>query len=410
LADAIRIRAIGQETFLLEATVSDPATAAPLANAIAAEWQSGFQASQRAIAKAVAEQLAPAIARQTTRLADAEAALTAFLRPYRYTLRDPARLPAEAAVQVDELRAAIDSERRALRALQDRVRDAELTAAATAARAAVLPAVKPVKQSSARKLWFPLVGLLSGLVAGLAAAGVRDLLRHCLRDPGESQRLLGLPELGVIPTSQSHPSWESAFRNLLSMLWLSGAGQKRPRVVVLISPRGRAGVSTITCQLGVTLATTNRRVLLVDANLASPYLHRFFSMDNEYGLADVLSEEKPVEEYFFSQLAQETGVPGLYLLPAGSATARPGALAQLERLHDLLVRFRLEFHAVLIDAGAALASPDARLLARMADGAIQVHRAGRTTREQALESLHRLQDDGTAVFGTILNGADVPVA
>jgi len=73
---------------------------------------------------------------------------------------------------------------------------------------------------------------------------------------------------------------------------------------------------------------------------------------------------------------------------------------------QLLERFRREFNAILIDTPPMLMTPDARILGRLADGAILVIRAGKTTRDAAALAKQRLIEDGVPVLGTILNGWD----
>jgi capsular exopolysaccharide synthesis family protein len=384
----------------------DPAFAVEFANALAAEWDQSVRAQEAALRQRLAKQAAPSLSAQQARLSDAELALDDYLKPFKYSAA--VKIPAEAEIRIAELRSRIDSERRALHDLESRAAEADLRASLDFSRYRIISPAATASQQPTLRFWFPVWGLLAGLLLGFVAAFIEDFAASTVRAPGESPGFTDAPELGVIPSSQSSPFWEESFRQVLASLWLASTGQKRPRCVVITSPGTREGKSTVACQLAITLAATNRRVLLIDAHLRSPQLHKFFSLDNDYGLADVLNEPTEVEEYFFSQLAQDTGVDGLYLLPAGTLPGNAAALGNLDRLRDLLVRFRLEFHAVLIDAPPTLVSTEARLLARLSDGVIQVHRAGKTRRDDALESVCRLQGDGSTLFGTVLNGSATP--
>jgi MinD-like ATPase involved in chromosome partitioning or flagellar assembly len=106
----------------------------------------------------------------------------------------------------------------------------------------------------------------------------------------------------------------------------------------------------------------------------------------------MLAEESPVEEYRFEDLTLKTDIPGLYVLPTGSGETNIASKRYVDRLGELLTRFRLEFHAVLIDTPGTLEFPDARVIGRLSDGAVMVFRSGATEREKAAALGRRFQE------------------
>jgi capsular exopolysaccharide synthesis family protein len=142
---------------------------------------------------------------------------------------------------------------------------------------------------------------------------------------------------------------------------------------------------------------------LIDADLRKPRLHEIFHLSKCAGLSRFLKENSPVEDYPFEDLVCATEVPGLYVLPAGDDAGDISSLLYSSRMAELLWRFRLEFHTVLIDTPPMLHLPDARILGRQADGVVLVLRASQTNREHAVAAAHRLKEDGTRVVGSILN-------
>ena len=197
-----------------------------------------------------------------------------------------------------------------------------------------------------------------------------------------------------------------SFRTALASVWFTGQNEKRPRVFVLTSPNPAEGKTTVVSNLGISIANTNRRVLLVDGDIRKPRLHDIFGLDNRWGLGNLLEEDNPVEEYAFEDLACETRVPGLYILPSGTGDMNISSLRYHDRLADVLARFRLEFHAVLIDTPPVLKFADARLMGRLSDGVILVFRASETSRDDAGLALDRFEEDRTPVLGSILNDCD----
>jgi protein-tyrosine kinase len=311
----------------------------------------------------------------------------------------------------------------------------------------LLPA-QPAREAAVPNRWvYGLFGMLAGALLGICFAGVSGIRNRKLSGPGEIASVLAIPELGVVPhakldreaaaalhhhdrvidlnPTRGSVKWQNgtaefgvgealggiryssdlgeSFRSVLASIWIAGQKGKRPRVLVFASPERGEGKTTMATNLGIALAHTNRRVLIVEANLRQPRLYRVFGAVNDWGLANMLEESTPVEEYAFESLALKTDVPGLYMLPAGSGEMNIASMRYVERLTELLLRFRLEFHAVLIDTPAALEFPDARVVGRLADAAVLVFRCGKTDRDRAAALQHRFRDDEIPVLGAVLN-------
>jgi receptor protein-tyrosine kinase len=194
-----------------------------------------------------------------------------------------------------------------------------------------------------------------------------------------------------------------SFRSTLASLWFAGQRGRQLRVFGVSSPSAHEGKTTLVTNLGVALANTNRRVLLVDGDLRRPQVHSIFDVSNDYGLGDVLEDDRPIEDYSFEELFHETAVDSLYVMPSGHGAGNVASMRYHDRLADLILRLRLEFHAVLIDTPPALELADARILGGVADGMILVLRSGRTSREVAGATVRRFQDDGIPVIGAVLN-------
>lgn len=293
-------------------------------------------------------------------------------------------------------------------------------------------------------------GGVFGLLIALPLCLVLDAVSHAVRDAAELPALLGLTSLGVIPHvghfgdpsvkgyggvidlnpapdarpdaalftaggSSRHGSGVrtadlgEAFRQVLASLWIAGQSARRPRVLLFASPSAREGKTTIVANLGIALAHTHRRVLVIEADLRNPQLHEIFRVPAHWGLANLLEENEPVENYSFEDLAFTTDIPGLYILPAGHGELSIANMRHIDRLTELLMRCRLEFHAVLIDTPAALRYPDARIVARLCDAAVMVLRAGETSRDDASALSHQFDSDGTTVLGAVLNDCPVPL-
>ena len=358
---------------------------------------------------------------------------------------------ASRAVHYNVLKREVETNRNLYETALQKVKEAGIAAAIRASNIRIIsPAKPPVHPYRPRRTINTGMGLLAGLFLGFAFVFLRENTDRSLRAPGDIAAYLNLPELAAIPSSKIQPMQAIArrkdlaidiepengaadehgmfgqrrdrqnrletmscnnetspmaesFRSALASLWFAGQSGKRPRMFVLTSPNAREGKTTLTSNLGIALANTNRRVLLIDGDIRKPRLHTVFNVSNRWGLGNLLADDCPIEDYIFEDIVLKTSVPGLFVLPAGTGNMNISSLRYHERLSDLLMRFRLEFHAVLMDTPPMLEFSDARVLGRLSDGVIMVVRASETSRDDAAAVYRRFQEDGTPVLGSILN-------
>ncbi|MEO8097283.1 MAG: polysaccharide biosynthesis tyrosine autokinase [Acidobacteriota bacterium] len=297
---------------------------------------------------------------------------------------------------------------------------------------------KPYSPNISRNL---LMGTASSLMLGILFALLIESINRRLKSPGESEFHLGIPELGVIPTlstsegvgvlrlqkssssnydesgnrrevgeavdwGKTSPLMAEAYRNALTSILLSSMSTDRPQVILITSSARGEGKSTVASNLARALAEINQKVLLIDADLRRPTLHDGFGVSNLWGLSDILHEKTSLASAPLDVLAKPTSVEGLYLLSSGPRMANIANLFYSDRMSELVERLRTEFDTIIIDTPPISFLSDARILGRVADGAVLVLRAGVTTRDDAMAAKRRLKDDGIHLLGTILNAWD----
>jgi len=286
------------------------------------------------------------------------------------------------------------------------------------------------------------IGFAMGVLGGIGFVLVREGSGK-VRRPGESS-LPDLPELGVIPSARDAWALKDPGRKLLGLkrrfaeppvvtrnrdtsllaesfrtaltsilfgaAFNRGPGAKEPggRVLVVTSIDVLEGKTTILTNLGIAAAERNQRVLLIDADLRRPRVHALVNIPNRWGLADMLQgrRDQPsiIEETPLKDLTRRTGIPNLWVLPAGSIDAAiVSSLLYSSDLPILLQRFRREFDLILIDTPPMMLYADARVLGRMSDGVVLVVRANTKSREELAAAHLKLVQDQIPVVGTILN-------
>jgi succinoglycan biosynthesis transport protein ExoP len=224
----------------------------------------------------------------------------------------------------------------------------------------------------------------------------------------------GAKELRVVTRNRDTSLLAESFRAALTSILFGAAFNRGPgakgldgRVLVVTSIDVLEGKTTVLTNLGIAAAEGNQRVLLIDADLRRPRVHTLVNLPNRWGLADMLQpRDLPpiIDETPLKSLTRRTGIPNLWVLPAGSIDAATVcSFLYSPDLPTLLQRFRREFDLILIDTPPVMLYADARVLGRMSDGVVLVVRANTKSREE-LKSAHlKLVQDQIPVLGTILN-------
>jgi polysaccharide biosynthesis transport protein len=292
----------------------------------------------------------------------------------------------------------------------------------------------------------PFVNLSFGCLLGLALAGgivfLRERMDQSIRAPGASRRMFNVPELGVIPNLangyatnprrvltgvkglalnaeedentaalvnwQNGPSFlTESFRGTLTSILRNQVNGRPQKTILVTSPGPSEGKTTVVQNLGIALAETGRRVLLVDADFRRPHLHRKFSLPNEWGMINLLSETTPLSECEPDRLGVPTGFPGLSLLANGSGSGNVSRVLYSPRLREIFQYLANQYDMVLVDAPPILQVADTRIVAPLTDALILVLRSGVTDRASAMEAYQRIQEDGLALLGTVLTDHDL---
>ncbi len=184
--------------------------------------------------------------------------------------------------------------------------------------------------------------------------------------------------------------------------------ETKARVLSVTSPVKRDGKSTVAANLAAALALDyEEKVLLIDGDLRSPTIHRYFGLELTPGLTDYL---KASSNGNLAGYVQQTSLPGLLILSAGEPSGFASELLAKDRMRSLLeeIRITLPEHQIIVDTGPVLSSPDSLIVARQVDGIIMVVRAGKTPRRYLKEALQSL--NSTKVMGVVLNGVEAGIA
>ena len=191
------------------------------------------------------------------------------------------------------------------------------------------------------------------------------------------------------------------YRSIRTTLLFSSEAEKL-RGVAVTSPLPEEGKTATTCNLAVAMAQAGKRVVVVDADLRKPRLHKVFRVKNLNGLTKYLSGDLALEDLWHA-----TPIPSLFLINSGPVPPNPLELLGSERMAELIAKLEESFDLVLVDSPPILPVSDALVLGTRLDGAILVVRWGRTRLDALKMSQERMAAHHINRLGVILNDAHI---
>lgn len=264
-----------------------------------------------------------------------------------------------------------------------------------------IASTSPISPQPARNL---ALGVVLGLLLGLGAALLRDLLDTTIKTTRDLQGVTDETVIGTITYDRdaaAHPlivqidpksPRAEAFRSLRTNLQFVDAAN-HPRSIVVTSSLPGEGKTTTTANLALTLAAGDSRVCLIEGDLRRPRLLEYLGYEGSVGLTDVLIGRAELDD-----VLQQFGESSMWVLGAGGIPPNPSELLGSPAMRHTLKALEARFDYVLIDAPPLLPVTDAAVLSTIVGGAVVVVGAGLVTKDH----LHRALDTLTAVKGNTL--------
>jgi receptor protein-tyrosine kinase len=248
-----------------------------------------------------------------------------------------------------------------------------------------------------------------GLLLGLGAAVLRELLDTSVKNHADAHEATGAAVMGTISFDPgavkkplvtdlgSHAPRVEAFRVLRTNLQFVNVDSES-KMFVVTSSVPNEGKTTTATNLAITLAQAGQKVLLVEADLRRPKVSRNLNLETAVGLTTVLVGRIPLEDAI-----QQYAVENLSVLTSGAIPPNPAELLQSEAMTDAIERMRKAYDVIIIDAPPLLPVTDAALLTAQSDGALVVVRQGKTSKDQLEHAVNRLEAVEGRVLGVVLN-------
>jgi len=337
----------------------------------------------------------------------------------------------ESAIEYSLLKRDVDTNRTLYEGLLQKLKEAGVTAGLRSNNIRPVDVARvpsaPIEPNIPRNLTF---GLALGLTTGIGLAFLFEGLDNTVRTPEQAQAVSALPSLGMIPlgsksrlelngsqrlalasskevvelVTQSRPRSQMAesYRSLRTSLLLSSLGTP-PKLILITSALPQEGKTTTSINTAIVLAQRGARVLLIDADLRRPSIHKTLGMGPRTGLSNVLTGSATLQETILSSPL----LPDLFVLPAGTPPPNPAELLASGNMKVTLTQLREQFDHIVIDTPPTLSVTDAVVMAPCVDAVVLIIRSGHTTKQALRRARDILTQVNARIAGVLLNAVDI---
>jgi len=339
------------------------------------------------------------------------------------------------AIQYKALKQEADSNRQLYDGLLLKLKEASLAAGLESSNIRVVDQARmplhPARPNIPLNMEF---AVLIGLVGGVAIAFTLEALDTTVRTPEQAESISGLPILGLIPLQSSlntgvaqiskvgllkatsrgnirpeplishlepHSEIAEAYRALRTSVLLSSVSHP-PRTILITSSVPQDGKTMTSINTSIVLAQQGKRVLLVDADMRRPSIHKIFHLGGQVGLSNILTGGAKIDD-----VIQATMQPNLFVVPAGPVPPHPSELLGSSLMQELLKIWRDDFDHVVIDSPPVVSVTDAVLLSVQVDAVMLIIRSGQTTNALVRRSRDLLLSVNANILGMVVNAADL---
>ncbi len=285
------------------------------------------------------------------------------------------------------------------------------------------------------------LALLMGLFGGVGLCFIFEYLDNTVKGPEDVEMLAGLPSLGVIPflppkgvkkkkrygyysgykysygkenpgsenpspeikeielVNHLHPKFfiSEDYRTVRTSILLSHA-ENPPKTIVFSSTFPKEGKTATVVNMAVAFSQLEEKVLIIDADLRKPRLHRIFKVGNLGGLSGYLTGKVSLKDAI-----QKTSVENIWLLPSGIIPPNPAELLNSKKMKEMMEEVKEAFDVILIDTAPVLAVIDAVIVSSIADSTVFIIKAGEVARKPFLNAVEELRRAKVKIIGVLFN-------
>ena len=283
------------------------------------------------------------------------------------------------------------------------------------------PAVLPTKPVGPNVPFLVLIAAIFALAVAVGAVYLLTYLDNTIKSPEEIKRLTDLPMLVGVPTivgetypeklvtiNQPRSPISEAYRSLRTAVQFSTIDRTGCAALMVTSPSPTEGKSLTTANLAIVIAQAGYRVLVLDADLRRPVMHKIFGLDNSSGLTEFLCHVKSNDleesiDAWSENGFHDTLVEGLKVMTCGSIPPNPSELLGSNTYLRLVDSLKKRFDYIVLDSPPVLIVTDSVVLSTRVDTTILVIDADKTQKNQLRQTVDRLREVNANILGIVVN-------
>ncbi|RMH11090.1 MAG: polysaccharide biosynthesis tyrosine autokinase, partial [Gammaproteobacteria bacterium] len=306
--------------------------------------------------------------------------------------------------------------------LLNKTQELEVARAGTIGNVRVLDyAVRPDRPVKPKRALIVALGLVAGAFLGILLVFVRKAMQQGIQSPDEIEKRLGLSVYASVPHSEAQKKLHEqmkkgrgsreyllarvddtdlaieSLRSLRTNLHFGMMDADNNRILIT-GPAPGVGKSFVSANLASVLASADKRVLLIDADLRKGHLHTYFSLSHKPGLSECIRGDMSL-----SDAVQPSGQDHLDILSTGAYPPNPSELLMSEAFGKLLTDASTRYDLILIDTPPVLAVTDAVVIGKLVGTAFLLLRAGRHPLGEIQQAQRQLENGGVKIKGVIFN-------
>jgi succinoglycan biosynthesis transport protein ExoP len=320
----------------------------------------------------------------------------------------------ERSIQYLILKREADTNKELYNGLLQRLKETGVSANLTASNIQLLDRAEvPRSPFKPRRAFNIMLSMIVGLFGGVGLAFFREYLDNTIKTPEDIDKRVYLPSLGIVPhyylnkdkfpegyiaNGGSRSPVAEAYNTIRTFLQLSTGGTP-PRIITVTSPEREEGKTTTAINTAISFTRSDVKVVLIDADMRRPKLHKVFRFDNSVGLSTYLSGNVEFNE----SIIKTTEIPYLDIITSGPVAPNPAELLSSSKFGELMQNLSDIYSFIIVDTPPVIGISDALIVGKQTDGVILVIRSGRTPREAAQETKRMLENVNAKILGVVLN-------
>ncbi len=280
-------------------------------------------------------------------------------------------------------------------------------------------AIEPVQPIKPKKLLVLILSVFVGGFLGTLIALLRNMLRTGIKDSGQIENELDLPVYATVPRSPIQESRVKilkkkksipilavknsddiaieSLRSIRTAIHFALANAKN-NIIMIAGPSPEVGKSFISTNLATIFAQSDKRVLLIDADMRRGYMHKYFDIDVKPGLSELLSGQADLQKAL-----HKTQVPSLDVITRGKSPTNPSEILSSNQFKELLEQLQSQYDHIIIDTPPVLAVTDGIIISQYTGVNLIVARYAKSQMKELELTLNRFEQAGVKVNGFILN-------